>query len=154
MIEKPLLPLTPCLQPLEPPERAPAYGDYRTWAENPTDTQMSTNDNATTIGVAADEQTIFKILASETTRRVLERLYRRPHTGTELADELEISQQLAHYHLSKLQDCGLITVEREAIPDHGGTVKYFAPVCDAIVAPFDYVDETAFDERVHPEETN
>lgn len=50
----------------------------------------------------------LKMLANPVRVKILKALASKPMSISEVAEELSISEQLAHYHLSKLRECGLV----------------------------------------------
>ncbi len=72
----------------------------------------------------------LKALTDESRRKILEKLAERPSYPSEIARELGVSKQRAHYHFEKLEDAGLITPLREE-KKSGGVATYYTPASDA-----------------------
>lgn len=80
-----------------------------------------------------DAGEIFEALASETTRDVLEAVYDRPGTASEVAENVGTSIQNTKYHLDKLRDAGLIEVADTWYSEQGNEMKVYAPTSESVV---------------------
>lgn len=80
---------------------------------------------------AAD--TAFEALAARTARTILARLYEQPATPTALHDEIETSRQTVHYHLTTLEEAGLIEPAGTEYSEKGTEMTRYAPAKAAVV---------------------
>ncbi|MFB6292464.1 MAG: helix-turn-helix domain-containing protein [Candidatus Nanohaloarchaea archaeon] len=72
----------------------------------------------------------LKALTDESRRKILEKLAERPSYPSEVAREMDMSKQKAHYHFEKLESAGLITSMKEE-KKSGGVARYYRPASDA-----------------------
>ena len=56
-----------------------------------------------------DSSTVLESLASDTARDILSTLGEGPATASDIADRVDTSVQNAHYHLTNLQEAGIVT---------------------------------------------
>lgn len=84
--------------------------------------------------VEAEELDPGKIaaLTDDTRRQIVELLAERPSYSSEIATELGIGKQQAHYHFQKLKDADLVEKEREE-KKSGGTATYYRTSSHAYV---------------------
>lgn len=76
---------------------------------------------------------VFDALGANTTREVLSAIYDESRTASEVADAVDISLQNANYHLTKLQDAGLIAVGETWYSEQGNEMAVYVPTNEAIV---------------------
>lgn len=79
----------------------------------------------------ADE--VFSVLSSETARKILTIVYNRPRTASEIADEVDTSLQNVNYHITNLQESGLVVVAETWYSDQGKEMNVYAPADEALV---------------------
>lgn len=86
--------------------------------------------------IAIDDEAandVFSALSSATARSILTTLYVQPRTASDLADEVDTSLQNVNYHLSNLDDSGLIEIVDTWYSDQGREMKVYAPTNRALV---------------------
>lgn len=72
-------------------------------------------------------------LSSKTAQSILVELNRDPATPTELADRVDTSVQNAGYHLSQLEDAGLVTIVGTRYSEKGHEMSVYASAVAALV---------------------
>lgn len=88
----------------------------------------------TVIGLGdRDADEAFAVLSSTTARSILARLYERPATQSDLADDIGTSLQNVDYHLHNLEDAGLVEVVGEWYSEKGTAMNVYAPSGDPLV---------------------
>ncbi len=80
-----------------------------------------------------DAENVFEVLASETSREVLVTLYDEPGTASDLADRVDTSQQNIHYHLTRLQEAGLINEIDTWYSSRGVEMTVYGPTNEPLV---------------------
>mgnify|MGYP002760968934 CR=1 FL=1 len=70
---------------------------------------------------------VFEALASETARSILERILADPATASEIAASVDTSIQNAGYHLSQLEDAGVIIEADVWYSARGREMSVYAP---------------------------
>lgn len=86
--------------------------------------------------IAIDDEAVndvFSALSSATARSILTTLYVQPRTASDLADEVDTSLQNVNYHLSNLDDSGLIEIVDTWYSDQGREMKVYTPTNRALV---------------------
>ena len=63
---------------------------------------------------AAELARLLKVIADETRLRILGALAGKPHTGTDLAEHLNLSAPTISHHMRKLVDAGIVTSVQDA----------------------------------------
>lgn len=91
------------------------------------------NGPAAAVRSFRDAGPVFEALSSETARTILEALYDRPGTASELADRVDTSIQNVHYHLQKLQSADLVDVVDTCYSTKGAEMDVYAPTNDPLV---------------------
>ncbi|MDG5778460.1 helix-turn-helix domain-containing protein [Haloarculaceae archaeon H-GB2-1] len=81
----------------------------------------------------ADADEVLDALASETRRETVRTLFDRPGTPSEIADRLDTSVQNVHYHLSTLQDVGLVEPVETVYSEKGNEMTVYGPANDPLV---------------------
>jgi DNA-binding transcriptional ArsR family regulator len=76
---------------------------------------------------------VLDSLTSETAQSVLVELSRDPATPGDVADRVDTSIQNVSYHLSKLEDAGLVTVVGTRYSSKGREMKVYAPAVRSLV---------------------
>lgn len=80
------------------------------------------------IGVDSDEASdLLGALSSDTARGVLSALHNDPANPAKLADAVDTSLQNAQYHLSKLEEAGLVEVIDTVYSEKGREMNVYAP---------------------------
>lgn len=74
-----------------------------------------------------DAEDLIGALSSDTARRILDSLHEAPSTPSEVADEVDTTLQNTRYHLSKLEDADLISVQETRYSPKGREMKVYAP---------------------------
>ncbi|NHN43225.1 helix-turn-helix transcriptional regulator [Halorubellus sp. JP-L1] len=86
------------------------------------------------LDVVGDESdVVLDALAADTRRRVFRALFEQPATASALADRLDESVQTVHYHLSTLQDAGLVEHVDARYSEKGNEMAVYGPASDPIV---------------------
>ena len=82
-----------------------------------------------------DESTtpIFEALSSATARAILDTLYDRPQTPSEIATAVDSSLPNVNHHLSQLEEEGLIHVADTAYSETNREMNVYAPTSDSLV---------------------
>lgn len=80
-----------------------------------------------------DEGTVFEVLCSRTAREILESLYEDPGPASEIATKVGTSLQNTIYHLKRLQDAELVSVEGTWYSSKGREMPVYAPANDPLV---------------------
>lgn len=75
---------------------------------------------------------ILNALSDSTRMEILRILSREPSYPAEVARELDLSKQQAHYHFEKLRESGLLEEERTE-KRSGGTATFYSPSEDAYI---------------------
>lgn len=81
----------------------------------------------------ADTDAVLDALAADTRRRTFRSLFEEPRTTTELADSLDTSVQNVQYHLSTLEDAGLVEPVDTVYSEKGNEMTVYAPATDPLV---------------------
>lgn len=76
---------------------------------------------------------LFGALASSTARELLQQLHDSPMHPAALADETDMSIQNIHYHLSKLENAGIVTVVDTTYSKKGREMEIYAPAAEPLV---------------------
>ena len=80
-----------------------------------------------------DAGPMFEALSSETARSIVGALARDPATATEISDRTGASLQNVGYHLSRLEDAGLVTVVGTRYSRKGLEMNVYAPAVTTLV---------------------
>ena len=76
---------------------------------------------------------VIDALSSETRREILDTLFEEPATPSVLTTQLDTSAQNVHYHLSALQEAGLVESIDVRYSEKGNEMSVYAPANDPIV---------------------
>lgn len=76
---------------------------------------------------------IISVLSSDTTRDVYTRIREQPATPKAIAEELELSLQNVHYHLSKIQNAGLVEANDIEYSEKGREMAIYEPAHDELI---------------------
>ncbi|WP_267642780.1 ArsR/SmtB family transcription factor [Haloarchaeobius amylolyticus] len=79
----------------------------------------------------ADE--VFATLSSATARSILEALYEEPHTPADLREVTGTTLQNVHYHLTNMENAGLIEVVDTWYSEKGSAMNVYAPCARAVL---------------------
>ncbi|WP_435317747.1 ArsR/SmtB family transcription factor [Haloarchaeobius sp. TZWSO28] len=79
----------------------------------------------------ADE--VFATLSSATARTILEALYEEPHTPADLREVTGTTLQNVHYHLTNMENAGLIEVVDTWYSEKGSAMNVYAPCARAVL---------------------
>ena len=80
-----------------------------------------------------DADEVFQALSSETARNILSMLREEPRVPPDLANELDTSIQNVHYHLSNLEEVGLIEPIDTWYSEKGVEMNVYAPADDPLI---------------------
>jgi DNA-binding transcriptional ArsR family regulator len=80
-----------------------------------------------------DADEVLDALSSETRRETFRTLFERPGTPSEIAARLETSVQNVHYHLSNLQEAGLVEPVDTIYSEKGNEMTVYGPANDPLV---------------------
>ncbi|PSQ19437.1 ArsR family transcriptional regulator [Halobacteriales archaeon QS_9_67_17] len=94
-----------------------------------------TNDSGPrVVGIEGDDaDELLSALASETAREIVAALHDDPAPPSELADRVDSSLQNVQYHLSRLDDAGVVEVAGTAYSEKGREMDVYAPADDPLV---------------------
>ncbi|MFB6118006.1 ArsR/SmtB family transcription factor [Halosegnis sp.] len=81
----------------------------------------------------ADAGDIIGALTSQTARTLVAEVYEDPATASELATTADTSLQNAQYHLTRLQDVGLVEVVDTWYSSRGKAMAVYGPTNDPLV---------------------
>ena len=96
----------------------------------PSEADTSAVDDASprVIGLDGDDaDSLLSALSSGTARNVLSELHDDPDTPSALANRVDTSLQNVQYHLSNLEDAGLVAVVDTVYSEKGREMKVYAP---------------------------
>ncbi|WP_435360533.1 ArsR/SmtB family transcription factor [Haloarchaeobius sp. DFWS5] len=79
----------------------------------------------------ADE--VFATLSSATARTILEALYDEPRTPSDLKEVTGTTLQNVHYHLTNMENAGLIEVVDTWYSEKGASMNVYAPCARAVL---------------------
>ena len=93
------------------------------------DENANTNDEKLLILPLNDKNSkkISQIISNDTARNILEAIASKPLFASEIAEKLGIPLTTVQYNLDKLNDAGLVKVERTKYSEKMKTVKIYAP---------------------------
>lgn len=74
-----------------------------------------------------DAEDLIGALSSDTARRILDALHDTPSTPSEVAEQVDTTLQNTRYHLSKLEDADLISVQETRYSPKGREMNVYAP---------------------------
>jgi DNA-binding transcriptional ArsR family regulator len=94
-----------------------------------------TNDSGPrVVGIEGDDaDELLSVLSSETAREIVAALHDDPTPPSELADRVDSSLQNVQYHLSRLDDAGVVKVAGTAYSEKGREMDVYAPADDPLV---------------------
>jgi DNA-binding transcriptional ArsR family regulator len=94
-----------------------------------------TNDSGPrVVGIEGDDaDELLSVLSSETAREIVAALHDDPAPPSELADRVDSSLQNVQYHLSRLDDAGVVKVAGTAYSEKGREMDVYAPANDPLV---------------------
>ena len=81
----------------------------------------------------ADAGPTVEALRSRTAQSIVAELGREPATATDVADRVDTSLQNAGYHLSRLEDAGLVTAVGTRYSEKGAEMTVYARSVAALV---------------------
>jgi DNA-binding transcriptional ArsR family regulator len=94
----------------------------------------SADEQARVLEMAEDDaDEVLDALSSDTRRRVVRALFEEPATASELADRLDTSIQNLHYHLTNLEEVGLVEPIDTVYSAKGNEMSVYAPASDPLV---------------------
>ncbi|WP_255150008.1 ArsR/SmtB family transcription factor [Halorarius halobius] len=97
--------------------------------------RTATPDERARVLEMADDDTdeVLDALSSDTRRHVVRALFEEPATASELADSLDTSVQNLHYHLTELEEVGLVEPIDTAYSEKGNEMTVYGPASDPLV---------------------
>jgi DNA-binding transcriptional ArsR family regulator len=81
----------------------------------------------------ADTDEVLDALSSETGRALYRTLFDEPGTASEIAARCDTSVQNVHYHVSNLQEAGLIEPIETVYSEKGNEMTVYGPASDPLV---------------------
>ncbi|WP_115864487.1 ArsR/SmtB family transcription factor [Halorussus litoreus] len=81
---------------------------------------------------------VLDALGPDTRREVYRTLFEAPGTPSEIADRVDTSVQNLHYHLSTLEEAGLIAPVDTRYSEKGNEMTVYAPATDPLVLVGDH----------------
>lgn len=94
---------------------------------------FSEPDPAPTYLSLDDAGPMLEVLSSSTAQSIMIALSREPATATAIADRIGTSLQNVGYHLSQLEDAGLVTVVGTRYSEKGREMKVYARAVTSLV---------------------
>ncbi len=95
---------------------------------------ISTEAEPRVVGLDSEEaDELLTALSSETARHGLSELHEEPAPPGELAERVDTSLQNAQYHLSKLEDAGIVEVVGTAYSEKGREMSVYGPADSPLV---------------------
>lgn len=91
----------------------------------------------------ADADNLLSAMQSETARNLLTALHEEPAAPSELANQVDTSLQNAQYHLSNLEDAGVVEVIDTVYSEKGREMNVYAPADKPLVVVAGQQEETA-----------
>ena len=79
----------------------------------------------------------IQLLANFKHQEILQLLSEHPMTQTNLSRTLGITKSAIAYHLKKLMQANLIYIKRVEVEKHGIQQKFYSPIANFIIAPYD-----------------
>ncbi|MFB6119270.1 ArsR/SmtB family transcription factor [Halosegnis sp.] len=90
-----------------------------------------------------DAEAVLSALSSSTARRIVTELHEEPAPPSELADRVDSTIQNVQYHLSQLDDAGVVEVAGTAYSEKGREMDVYAPADEPLVIVAADEEETA-----------
>lgn len=81
----------------------------------------------------ADTDEVLDALSSETGRELYRTLFDEPGTASEIAARCDTSVQNVHYHISNLQEAGLVEPIETVYSEKGNEMTVYGPASDPLV---------------------
>jgi DNA-binding transcriptional ArsR family regulator len=81
----------------------------------------------------ADADEVLDALASETGRSLYRTLFEEPGAASEIADRCDTSVQNVHYHISNLEEAGLVEPIETVYSEKGNEMTIYGPASDPLV---------------------
>lgn len=78
-------------------------------------------------------EAVFNAIGSETTREILDSIYQKPGTATDIAERTDVSLQNAKYHLNKLLEAELVEIGEVWYSEQGNKMKVYSPTNESVV---------------------
>lgn len=96
----------------------------------------------------SDADEVLESLGSETRRETFRALFEEPATASEIATELDTSLQNVDYHLSNLEDAGLVEPVDTIYSEKGNEMAVYGPASDPLVFVGDRRRATAVEQSL------
>lgn len=98
------------------------------------DRTATTDEELRVLDVEGEEaDAVLDSLATDTRRSLYRALFDKPRTASELADCLDTSVQNVHYHVSNLEDAGLVEGVDTCYSEKGNEMTVYGPASDPLV---------------------
>ena len=92
------------------------------------ETETAGDSETRVVSVGDDGATsVFAALSAATAQSMLAELYREPSTPAALAEHVDTSVQNVHYHLSRMEEAGLVEVVGVEFSRRGVEMDVYAP---------------------------
>jgi DNA-binding transcriptional ArsR family regulator len=100
----------------------------------PSKPEITNDSGPRVVGIEGDDaDELLSVLSSETAREIVAALHDDPAPPSELADRVDSSLQNVQYHLSRLDDAGVVKVAGTAYSEKGREMDVYAPADDPLV---------------------
>ncbi|KAB7516086.1 helix-turn-helix domain-containing protein [Halosegnis rubeus] len=100
----------------------------------PSSPDISSDGDPRVVGVdSEDADDLLAALGSETARSIVATLHEEPASPAKLADRVDTSVQNVQYHLTRLEDAGVVTVAGTAYSEKGREMDVYAPADSPLV---------------------
>jgi len=98
------------------------------------DRSATTDEQLRVLDVEGEEtDDVLDALATDTRRAVYRALFERPRTASEVAEHIDSSVQNVHYHLTTLEDAGLVESVDTRYSEKGNEMTVYGPASDPLV---------------------
>jgi DNA-binding transcriptional ArsR family regulator len=96
--------------------------------------ELDTDEDPRIVSMADDEASqVLQALSSDTARSIWELLQEEPRTPSALAAATDTSVQNVHYHMTRLEEAGLIDEAGTAYSEKGREMSIYAPTASPLV---------------------
>lgn len=99
-----------------------------------TDTDTSQDGDPQVVGLDDDQlDEVLDVLSSDTARMILSEIYTVAATPSDIRDRTSLSLQIISYHITQLEEAGLIQVADTRYSEKGREMNVYAPADDPVI---------------------